>query len=159
MKRETTTYDRALNMLSFRPRSVTEMRNGLRRKGEPADQIEEAITRLIELKLLDDVAFARQFARMKILGSGASRIRIAQELRRKGVARELADRAVEDLKEEEGVDTAATIHRVAEKKWKALSKLDHFTRRRRLYGFLARRGFSPDEIRVAMDALGEAIPG
>jgi regulatory protein len=158
MKKDLSTYDRALNMLSFRPRSVTEMRNSLRRKGEPADQIEVAIARLIELKLLDDVVFARQFARMKILGPGASRIRIAQELQRKGVARELADRAVEDLKEEEGVDAAVTIHRVAEKKWKALSKLDDFTRRRRLYAFLARRGFNPDEIRHAMNALGEAIP-
>src|SRR5438046_1596848 len=127
MKRDLTTYDRALNMLSFRPRSVTELRNGLHRKGEPHDQIEQAINRLVELKLLDDAAFARQFARRKILGPGASRIRIAQELRRKGVARELADRAVEELMDEEGVDAAATIHRVAGKKWKSLSKLDDFT--------------------------------
>jgi regulatory protein len=75
------------------------------------------------------------------------------------VARELADHAVEALKEEEGVDAAATIHRVADKKWKSLSKLDDFTRRRRLYAFLARRGFNPDEIRSAMNALGAAIPG
>jgi len=159
MKHDLSTYDRALNMLSFRARSVTELRNGLLRKGEPADQIEAAINRLIELRLLDDAAFARQFVRMKILGPGASRIRIAQELRRKGVAGELADRALEELKEEEGVDAAATIHRVAEKKWKSLSKLDGFTRRRRLYGFLARRGFNPDEIRAAMNALGETISG
>jgi len=159
MKRELSTYNRALNMLSFRARSVTELRNGLRRKGEPADQIEAAISRLLELRLLDDAAFARQFARMKILGPGASRVRIALELRRKGVARELADRAVEELREEEGVDATATIHRGAEKKWKSLSKLDDFTRRRRLFAFLARRGFNPDEIRLAMNALGEAIPG
>jgi len=146
-------------MLSFRSRSVSELRNGLRRKGEPSDEIEAAITRLLELRLLDDAAFARQFARMKVLGPGASRIRIAQELRRKGVTRELAEQAVEELKEEEGVDADVAIHRVAEKKWKALSKLDDFTRRRRLYAFLARRGFNPDEIRHAMNALGEAIPG
>jgi regulatory protein len=159
MGREMTTYDRALNMLSFRPRSVVELRNGLRRKGEPSDQIEVAINRLLELKLLDDATFARQFARMRILGPGASKIRIAQELRRKGVARELVDRAVEELKEEEGIDASAALHRVAEKKWRSLSKLDEFTRRRRLYAFLARRGFNPDEIRLAMNALGEAIPG
>jgi SOS response regulatory protein OraA/RecX len=37
-----------------------------------------------------------------------------------------------------------------------LAKLDDFTRRRRLYAFLARRGFNPDEIREALDALGAA---
>jgi SOS response regulatory protein OraA/RecX len=34
-----------------------------------------------------------------------------------------------------------------------MSKLDDETARRRLYAFLARRGFNPDEIRSAIDAL------
>jgi len=47
---------------------------------------------------------------------------------------------------------------VAQKKWRSLAKLDDVTARRRLYAFLARRGFNPDEIRGAMSALG-AIDG
>ena len=46
------------------------------------------------------------------------------------------------------------IRRVARKKWASLSKLDEFTRRRRLYAFLARRGHSPDEIAAVLRALG-----
>ena len=70
------------------------------------------------------------------------------------VANDVAERALEELGEEEGIDPSASIHRVAAKKWKALAQLDDFTRRRRLYAFLARRGFNPDEIRSAMDVLG-----
>jgi regulatory protein len=150
------TYDRALTLLEFRPRSIAELRRALVRKGEPAEAVEQVVARLIDQKLLDDANFALQFARAKVIGGGASRWRILQELARRGVARDVANRAVETLHEVEGVDLGATIHRVAEKKWRMLAKLDDFTRRRRLYAFLARRGFNPDEIREALDALGAA---
>lgn len=157
MKAETTTYDRALNLLTFRARSEAELRRKLLQKGEDAAEVEDVIARLRDQKLLDDADFARQFARTKVLGAGASRRRIVQELTRKGVARGVADEAVEGLQESEGIDPSGAIHRVAEKKWKLLGKLDDFTRRRRLYAFLARRGFDTDEIRTAMNALGEEL--
>jgi regulatory protein len=154
MRDEPTTYERALSLLGYRARSVAELRRKLIEKGAPRSEIEEVIGRLLDQKLLDDVDFARQFARTKVTGAGASRVRILQELRRKGVAHNVAERALGELTEEEGIDPSASIQRVAEKKWKALAKLDNFTRRRRLYAFLARRGFSPDEIRAAMANVG-----
>lgn len=149
-------YDQALRLLEFRARSVSELRGKLMKTGAPAGDVEAVIARLREQRLLDDAEFARQFARKKVLGTGASRRRIVQELARKGVARDLADAAVEGLHEREGIDPSAAIHRVAEKKWQALRDLDAFTRKRRLYAFLARRGFNPDEIRVAMHRLDVA---
>ena len=110
--------------------------------------------RLLEQRLLNDDDFARAFARTKITGPGSSRLRIVQELSRKGVSREVSDAALTELKDDDGLDPSETIHRVAEKKWRALTKLDDVTARRRLYAFLARRGFNPDEIRGAMSALG-----
>lgn len=154
MKPEPTVYDRALTLLGFRARSVAELRRKLIEKGAPPGEVEDVLTRLIDQKLLDDADFARQFARTRITGAGASRLRILQELRRKGVVNEVADRALEELEEEEGIDPSSSIQRVAEKKWKSLAKLADFTRRRRLYAFLARRGYSPDEIRTAMATVG-----
>lgn len=154
MSAERSTYDRALTLLEYRARSVAELRRKLIEKGAPKAETDEVIARLLDQKLLDDTDFARQFARTRIAGAGASRIRILQELRRKGVAAEVAEQALEELEEIEGLDASASIHRVAEKKWKTLAKLDDFTRRRRLYAFLARRGFNPDEIRTAMNAVG-----
>ena len=157
MSQEKTTYDRALTLLGFRARSVAELRRALIRKGEPGAQVDEVIARLVDQRVLNDADFARQFARSKVTGGGASRLRILQELGRKGVARDVAERAVAELLEDEGLDPAASVHRVAEKKWRLLAQLDPGTRRRRLYAFLARRGFNPDEIRSALDKLGEEL--
>ena len=151
-----TTYDRALNLLAFRARSVSELRKQLLRKGEPALDVEAAITRLLAQRLLNDADFARQFARVKLSGAGASRFKIVQELGRKGIAKPMAEEALAALKESDGLDASENIHRVAEKKWRTLSRLDEQTARRRLYAFLARRGFNPDEIRDAMNGVGIA---
>jgi len=156
-RRSKTTYDRALNMLAFRARSVSELRRQLLSKDEPPADVEAAITRLLEQRLLNDEDFARQFARVKLTGAGASRFKIIQELGRKGIAKPMAEEALDALRESDGLDASENIHRVAEKKWRTLTKLDEQTARRRLYGFLARRGFNPDEIRSAMDVIGAAL--
>jgi regulatory protein len=147
------TYERALRLLEFRARSVAELRRSLVRKGEPVADVEAAIRRLLAQRLLDDAEFARQFARAKVTGAGASRYRVVQELARRGIPRALAESAVDALRDEEGLDAAATIRQVADRKWRTLVRLDPVTGRRRLYAFLARRGYNPEEIRNAMRAL------
>ena len=151
------TYDRALKLLGFRARSVAELRRQLLRKGEPAADVEAALVRLQQRKYLDDADFARQFARTKLLAAGSSRRRIVQELARRGIGRELADQALDELRDRDGVDPEAAVRRVAVKKWKTLTRLDDFTRRGRLYAFLARRGFDADEIKAVLTTLGEEI--
>lgn len=147
------TYDRALDLLEVRARSVTELRRALLRKGEPEPDVDAAIERLRSAGLLDDANFARQFARSKALGAGHSRRRIQQELGKRGVARDVSDAAIEDVFEDEAVDEDASIERVARKKLRMLSKADEPTRRRRLYGFLARRGYDSDDIQRVMRTL------
>ena len=150
-------FELALRLLEFRARTVAEVRRRLIQKGAPHADVEAVVARLCEQRLLDDANFARQFARARVQGAGASRRRIVLELKRKGVAPSVADEAVDSLEALEGIDPAASIHRVALKKWKSLAALDEFTRKRRLYAFLARRGFNPDEIRSALERLGEEL--
>lgn len=154
--REVSVYEQALRLLEFRPRATAELRRRLLQKGGAAVEVEQAIARLTEQRLLDDAVFAQEFARARLTGPGraTSRWRVLQELARKGVPRAVADAAIETLRDEEGVDPSASVHRAAEKKWRTLATLDDQTRRRRLYAFLARRGFDPEEIRAAMQALG-----
>jgi regulatory protein len=140
------TYDRALNMLALRARSAAELRRLLVRKGEPADLVDAAVERLLRAGFLDDASFARQFARSKLLGAGLSRRRVQQELARRGVTREVAESALADVVAEEHVDEADGLQRVARKKLKSLERLDVPTQRRRLYAFLARRGYDSDDI-------------
>lgn len=153
----TLTYDLALRLLEFRARSEAELRRKLLQKGEPAAAVEEAITRLRDQKVLDDATFARTFARAKLTSAGASRRRVLQLLAQKGVARSVAEAALAVLHDDESIDDSAAIARVAEKKWKSLRSLDAFTRRRRLYAFLARRGFDADEIKHVMATLGDDV--
>ncbi len=149
------TFDRALNMLALRARSARELRRQLLRKGEPAAQVDAAIDRLHAAGLLDDGAFARQFARVKALGVGMSRRRIQQELGRRGVARETGDNAIADVFEEEQLDEATVVEQAARKKLRSLKSLDVETRKRRLFAFLARRGYDLDDIKRAVHAVGE----
>ena len=145
--------DRALNMLAFRARSSRELRRALLRKVEDAAVVDAAIARLTESGLLNDADYARQFARAKALGPGLSKRRLQQELFRKGVTRDVADEAVTEVLADESVDQGEILERVARKKLRTLAAADPPTRRRRLYGYLARRGYESDDIRRVLDEL------
>lgn len=150
-------YDRALNLLAFRARSSAELSGALVRKGEPKDLADLAVARLQEQGLLDDAAFAESFTRTKVLGAHQSKRRVQRDLARKGVARAVTDAAISTVFEEEGVDQRAVVEQAARKKLRSLTKLDPMVRRRRLYAFLARRGYDGEDIRRAMEAVGEEL--
>jgi regulatory protein len=152
---ETALYDRALNLLSFRARSSRELQRRLTEKGASRERADRVIQRLRDAGLVNDADFARQLTRSK-LTSGSSKRRVHQELFKRGVPRDVADEAVAQVIEDEGLDDAASIDRVARKKWRTLGGVDEATRRRRLYAFLARRGFDSDDVsRVVRQLAGE----
>jgi regulatory protein len=87
-----------------------------------------------------------------------SRRRIQQELGRRGVARQVSDDAIADVFEEEQLDEHGVVEQAARKKLRSLENLDAVTRKRRLYAFLARRGYDLDDIRRVMQAVGGKEP-
>jgi regulatory protein len=150
-------YDRALNILAFRARSSAELARALVRKGEPKDLADLAVARLQEQGLLDDAKFAESFTRTKVLGAHQSKRRVQQDLARKGVARAVTDTAIATVFEDEEVDQRAIVEEAARKKLRSLTKVEPMVRRRRLYAFLARRGYDGEDIRRAMEAVGEEL--
>ncbi|MEO8562396.1 MAG: regulatory protein RecX [bacterium] len=151
------TYDRALNVLAFRARSAAELARSLVRKGEEKAHVDWAVLRLQENGLLDDAAFAQSFTRAKVLGAQLSRRRVQQDLARKGVARTVSDAAIATVFEEEGVDQREIVEMAARKKLRSLRGVEPPVRRRRLYAFLARRGYDADDIKSAMNAVGSGL--
>jgi regulatory protein len=147
-------YDRALNMLALRARSSRELARSLVRKGEEQANVDWALARLQEQGLVDDAAFARALTRSKVVGGKQSRRRVEQDLARKGVSRSVAGEAIDDVFEEEAVDQRAIVEEAARKKLRSLAGLDPAVQHRRLYAFLARRGYDLDDIRAAVDAVG-----
>ncbi len=149
------TFDRAANMLAAKARASRELRLALLRKGEPDEQVDAAIARLRELGHLDDARFARQFVRSRVLGAGFSRRRVQAELVRRGISRADANAAIEEVLTEEAVDESEMLAATARKRLRLLAAHDPATRRRRLFGFLLRRGFDSGDIARSIDKLLE----
>ncbi|MEP6989730.1 MAG: regulatory protein RecX [bacterium] len=150
---ELAVFDRALNMLAFRARASTELSRALVRKGADAAAVAKAVTRLQQQGFLDDRAFAEAFARLKVVGASHSRRRVQLDLARKGVARDVADAAIAAVFDTEGIEQGSIVEAAARKKLRTLARHEPMVRRRRLYAFLARRGYDGDDIRRTMDAM------
>lgn len=140
----------ALSLLSFRSRSAVELRRRLERKDFPPEVAEQCVAELVERGLVDDDAFAETWVRDRVRLRPQGKRRLVQELRAKGVDSEAAHEAVgEVLEAEEVSDTELALAAAA--KWRPRAGEDPARARRRLHGFLARRGFSGEAIRAAME--------
>ena len=146
-------YNYALNLLAARPYSTQTLRRKLIQKEYSAADADEAIRRLVDNGLLNDAKYAEQYARSKILTTGASKRRLQQELYRKGIKGELATTAIANVIEQEDIDPAAVVERVARKKLAQLGDLGPLVLRRRLFAFLARRGYDLEEIKAVVSRL------
>ena len=146
-------YNYALNLLSARPYATRALHRKLIQKQYSAADADDAIRRLVDNGLLNDAKYAEQYARSKMLSTGTSKRRVQQDLYRKGIAGDLATNAIANVLESEEIDPAVVIERVARKKLAQLGDLEPVVLRRRLFAFLARRGYDVDEIKVVVSRL------
>lgn len=139
-------------LLSYKARTSAELKGRLIRKGFSPDVVQATLARLAELGLVNDEQFARQFTEDRVNVGHKGTWRVRAELRKRGVAREQIDQAIAAAPDE----TAAAREVVL--KFRARNKrLEPDVLRRRLYGFLARRGFSVDTIRQVLDLTDEEV--
>ena len=146
-------YNYALNLLSARPYSTSALYRKLIQKKYSAADADDAIRRLVDNGLLNDAKYAEQYARSKILSTGSSKRRLQQDLYRKGIKGDVATTAIANVLEQEEIDPAVVIERVAKKKLAQLGDLEPLVLRRRLFAFLARRGYDLDEIKSVVSRL------
>ena len=146
-------YNYALNLLSARPYSTSALYRKLIQKKYSAADADDAIRRLVDNGLLNDAKYAEQYARSKILSTGSSKRRLQQDLYRKGIKGDVATTAIANVLEQEEIDPTVVIERVAKKKLAQLGALEPLVLRRRLFAFLARRGYDLDEIKSVVGRL------
>jgi SOS response regulatory protein OraA/RecX len=146
-------YNRALEALARGPKSIKDLTRWLLQRDYPKEEVESTIERLITRNLLNDAAYAEMFARSRATTRGMSRRRISAELAKRGVARDLADAAINEVMSDENIDELAMVESAANKKFRSLAKLDPHVQRTRLYGFLARKGYAPDLVRQTVAKL------
>ncbi len=145
-------WNAALRLLEVRPRTERELRDRLRRKEFLPAQIDAVITRLRDLNLLDDEQFAKLWIanRQNLNPRGAQGLR--QELRAKGVDREVADQIIAQTTDAESEQAAcAEVARRAFHKYSSAG--DRATFNRKLGGFLQRRGFGFETIKPVLAEL------
>ncbi|MDM4762553.1 regulatory protein RecX [Galbitalea sp. SE-J8] len=138
-----------LNALARRGMSVAEMRALLEKRELPADAIEIEIERLEGSGLLDDAALAETLVRTLHDRRRLGRSAIAAELSRRRIPADLARPALEAL---DGDDELALATEVALKRAAQLRGYDDETARRRLAGYLQRRGYSGSTVSAATRA-------
>ncbi len=137
----------ALRLLAYRPRSESELRERLARRGLPAPVIDDTVARVREQGLLDDAAFAAYWVESRSRMRPRSRRLLARELSAKGVERRTALRAAE------AVNDAEAAYEAGSRRLRALSGLDYREFRRRLGDLLLRRGFDYETAREAVERL------
>jgi regulatory protein len=141
--------ERALRYLSFRNRSVKELKTFLLGKGYGPEVVSRTLNRLEAVGLLDDRAFAKAWAEVRVKSKGMGEKLLERELRQKGIKKEAIREAVEGLGDEEERALSLALARV-----ERLKGLDKETAKRRLAGFLQRKGYSGE---VVYDVVRKAF--
>jgi len=145
--------EKALRFLGNRPRSEWEVRQNLLKAGYGAATIDRVLERLRSVALVDDAAFARYWIDNRTQFKPRGEMALRQELRRKGVDREVIDAA---LAEGQHADDRAAVQA-------ALAKADRYRQlprqefTQKLGAYLARRGFDYETVREAVQVAWQAV--
>ncbi|CNE20002.1 Regulatory protein recX [Mycobacterium tuberculosis] len=142
-----------LRLLAGSPRTRAQLADALRRKDVPADVADRVLGRFTDVGLIDDEAFARAWVQSRHTGRGLAKRALAAELRRRGVADDTVNEAVESLDPAQEEETARAL---VLRRLPSTRGADPAKRMRRLVGLLARKGYPPGlSYRVVKEALAE----
>ena len=133
--KEEIALQKAVKFLSYRPRSEDEVRKNLKKHKFQEEIIEKVIDRMRRGGLVNDVNFAELWVenRSEFRPRGSRLLRM--ELRKKGIPDDVIENATKDLTEDE------LAFRAASKQARKYKKLEWQEFRKKMNGFLARRGF------------------
>lgn len=147
----------AIAYISIHPRSEAEIRTYLAKRTlrfhMPETAVVEALERLTQLRLVDDVAYANMFVESRIRSRPKGERSIRMELKTKGVQQEVIEAVCKEYFTSEGGESSELIlaRRAIEKKWRLWQSLPVQMRKQKAYRFLASRGFSTTSIYKIID--------
>lgn len=141
-------FQRAVKFIGYRTRSEAEVRDKLGDANYPEEVIEAVVQRLQRGGLVDDELFAKTWAENRAEFHPRSHRALAYELRQKGIPEEVISKILEETTGEEELAYKAGL-----KLSRKLKNLEWPDFRRRLSGFLARRGFSYEIVAPVVDRI------
>jgi regulatory protein len=137
-------HEKALNYLSYRPRSEAELQSHLLKSDFAEATVADVLDRLREVGLVDDDAFARYWVENRARFRPRGKRMLVQELRQKDIASSVIETTLTQY------DEVAAAQQVAAEQARRLAHLPPDLFRRRLWDRLMRRGFSPDIIQEVL---------
>ncbi len=144
-------FQKALQFISYRPRSIDETRRRLFKKGFSEEVVEATLERLIEKQWLDDLDFSRQWIENRNTFRPRSERLLAYELRLKGVP----DDTIQQALEKYSGDEMTLAYQAGIKKAKRCSQETYFDFKKKVGGFLGRRGFHYGIVKPTLEKLWE----
>ena len=141
---------KALRLLEHMDRTEQGLTDRLRQAGFSEEAAEDAVSYVREFGYINDERYAFNYIMYRI--HDKSRQKIFQELQQKGVDRQTIQSAWEEAEELETPDERALLCQMIEKKYEPGAELDE-REMRRLYGYLARRGFRSGDIFSVLEEM------
>jgi regulatory protein len=141
-------YQRAIKLITYRDRSIAEIRQSLHQKQIPEEIIENVINRLGENGLLDDKRFANLWIENRNEFRPRSHRMLALELRKKGISEDIISQVLENTTADEEL-----AHKAAQNQIRRYMTLEWQDFRRKLGSFLARRGFSYETVDLTVHQI------
>lgn len=149
------TMKRALNLLSFKPRTVAEMRERLMEKDwAEAAVVDQVIARLEELGYLNDEQLAVSFASSRLTFRPLGKTRLRRDLQRRKLPSEITEQTLDQLYE--GDAEEELIDRALNKRLKLKGAPTTPEAAKKLFDYLMRRGFSYDLVRRKVREAGKS---
>lgn len=145
--------EQAQRLIALRPRSEQELRRRWEQKQVPPELQDLAARRLLQSGLIDDRAFAAAWIENRAAFRPRGLHALRAELRRKGVSNAVISAALEGFDERKA---ALEAGRKGSRRLEHLSEDDY---RKRLGGYLARRGFPYSAIAEVVRMLWEETGG
>ncbi len=150
--------DKTINFLSYKSRSVKEVSDRIDvylkkvkslSQDEAASLKERVLTEFTNLRLLDDLAFAKTYIKERVNSPKPSSKRaIANFLYKKGIPKAIMEEALQELSPESEL---ASVNKMADKKLRSLVKYDKRETKRRLAAYLIGKGYSPGIVFTVVD--------
>ncbi len=145
-----TAYQQALHFISYRPRSEMEVRKKLIEKGTDEEVVDTVLARLQAAQLVGDENFAKMWVENRVTFRPRSHRMLRYELKQKGVEEETIQMALTEVENDPELAYQAGLRYA-----RRLEGLDWELFRKRLGGFLGRRGFSYGTIAPVLRRIWE----
>lgn len=136
-------FDSAVNLLSYKMRTKSELREKLLSKKIDEDAIEDALLKLEGYGYVNDSTYAKEFVASSVASGRYGSKVVEHKLKQKGIPDDIIETAVAEYTEDNERDIAARQLISLQRKYSGADKRKN---RQKMYSTLLRRGFSYDVI-------------